>query len=269
LPEVTVNASYRSDFNDFWDSHGKYRGIKDKPQAYRSWVKDHQWINDWQEHMNKNAITATALTFGPSAVTIGAAELAPLIAPIASKVMNNPVVDAALTADGVINAPSRIKENIEEIKNGGYGTGAIKLLLNGLDLYGAYKLGKYGYNTVNRLINPGPYKNSLNTTGKGSHYLTHTIDNKLLEKIINESEGMVPAPSIAITKDPNFDWSLGYTFYFDPKYIDGMKHVASPVDMYSPTWKNAETWANRTLNAEEVLKVKEEMLNTLGRLRET
>lgn len=106
--------------------------------------------------------------------------------------------------------------------------------------------------------------------------LTHTISGKDLAKIIEYSDGRLPAPSIAISSWDGIRTGRApypvhyddgrYTFYFRPDYIDDMPHEAYEFDMFTPTYKNAETWAGRSLNPTEVVDTKRQMFNEFGTL---
>jgi len=106
--------------------------------------------------------------------------------------------------------------------------------------------------------------------------LTHTISGKDLAKIIEYSDGRLPAPSIAISSWDGIRTGRApypvhyddgrYTFYFRPDYIDDMPHEAYEFDMFTPTYRNAETWAGRSLNPTEVVDTKRQMFNEFGTL---
>lgn len=84
---------------------------------------------------DETALPILGGTVGMPLSIIGGISAAPYIA----KFLNNPIVDAALTIDGLIHAPKNIERGIENIKEGRYGKGALDLGLTALDLIGSGK----------------------------------------------------------------------------------------------------------------------------------
>ena len=106
---------------------------------------------------------------------------------------------------------------------------------------------------------------------KNPLFLSHTMTGSRLAEALTKNNGKLAAPSIAIVsstenKIPSVMFPIHpndgkYTFYFKPNYIDNLEHRAISRDMFSPTYSNAETWAGKQLNPEEVINTKREMLN--------
>lgn len=71
--------------------------------------------------------------------------------------LNNPVVDLALTAHGAIKAPSNIKEGIKSIREGDTGKGVSDLGFTALDMLGAGRLAKRIAPSVVNLSKNMPY----------------------------------------------------------------------------------------------------------------
>lgn len=128
-----------------------------------------------------------------------------------------------------------------------------------------------------------PYKNTLKNYHPNWYPaevssptgITHTLSGRNLARIIENSNGMLPAPSLAfspwegITKGRHPYSALYsddglYTFVFNPEYIDNLPHEAQWRDGFTPTYKNAETWAGKHLTPSEVVDAKREIYNTFG-----
>ena len=98
-------------------------------------AKDRRDASDMVRHIHEGT-EAAAKVLAP----LVAAPAAPYLYSGITGLMANPVVNAAFTADGVINAPSRIREGIEDISNGNYGPAAWNLGTTALDLVGGASL---------------------------------------------------------------------------------------------------------------------------------
>ena len=122
-----------------------------------------------------------------------------------------------------------------------------------------------------------------NTDVEPTTVLSHSVNQQYLEHLIDDDilfgEGVKRgAPSIAIT-NPNFNFGTPnayYTFYFEPKYIDAMPHVASPMDAWTPDLPVIQDYLHKPYNSidhtrlvpteQEMLDSKKEIYNAFGEL---
>lgn len=126
LPEVEVTA--KSPTGDDWKDRNLY-------QAY----KGRRYISEGRQKAEPLAFGLAGLTALPGITAL---------APAVSTTLNNPYVDAVLTADGVRNALSGegVQKTYRLAKEGNYWGATKSGVVDALDLYGGYGLLKTGTN---------------------------------------------------------------------------------------------------------------------------
>ena len=135
-----------------WDADTFYGGTKNnvtisaqRPDFMKGWSRQQiENYSNGQAYVSSLMDRAANSGLGKLAtgVMIGAAT-APAIAlggSTAWKLLNNPIVDTALTTHGAITAKDNIYNGLQEIKNGNKAKGYWDLGMTGLDMFGAGKL---------------------------------------------------------------------------------------------------------------------------------
>lgn len=148
LPEVTVSASKLPIAKPTDNNINRYAQAVANNQIkltqipnteLRNRVRAKPIVDQIRKDRDKTALPIAAATLGLPAAIAGGISSAPTV----NAILNNPWVDAGLTAHGLITAPGNIKEGINDFRNKRYISGATNLGMVGLDLFGAGKLGKH------------------------------------------------------------------------------------------------------------------------------
>lgn len=136
--DENANPIYTTDYRQSQEYLQNQIPLSDIEQSRRQWAFKNKGANG----QVRPGLHGDAADLDQAAqIGIGTA-LSPFAYKGITGLLANPVVDAALTVDGVINAPSRIKEGIGDINNGNYGSAAWNFGTTALDILGGSNLAK-------------------------------------------------------------------------------------------------------------------------------